>query len=120
MGSGAVVVAGAEEGVIVAALELEARFENFGRDIDKGGSEISEKTWEYLSEVSNPLNEVEWPTCCEIGERRRNTSIYQMSFAILVGTKEYDRAWKRPQESRCHSAIEPSSETFLLEDCGIC
>ena len=44
MGSGAVVVAGAEEGVIVAALELEARFENFGRDIDKGGSKISEKT----------------------------------------------------------------------------
>lgn len=41
----AVVVAGFEVGVLVSALELESGFQDFGRDVDDGGSKIAEETW---------------------------------------------------------------------------
>ena len=68
VGSGAVVVAGAEERIVVPALELEACFKHFGRDIDEGGGEVSEETCEYLSELSKPQNKENRRTCCEIRE----------------------------------------------------
>jgi len=40
---GAVVVAGVEVGVVVAALELEAGFEDFGGDVGGGGSEVGDE-----------------------------------------------------------------------------
>ena len=42
---GAVVVAGVEVGVVVAALELEAGFEDFGRDVDGRGGKIGDEAW---------------------------------------------------------------------------
>ena len=42
--SGAVVVAGFEGRVVVAALKLEAGLEDFGGDVDEGGGEVGEKT----------------------------------------------------------------------------
>ena len=40
----AVIVAGLEERVVVATLELKTGFENFGGDVNKGCGKISEKT----------------------------------------------------------------------------
>lgn len=47
----AIVVAGFEVGVVVAALELEAGFQNFRGDVDYGGCEITEKAWKLWSDL---------------------------------------------------------------------
>lgn len=39
----AVVVAGFEPGVVVASLELEAGFEDFGGNVEEGGGEVGDK-----------------------------------------------------------------------------
>ena len=37
----AVIISGAEKGIVVPALKLEAGFEYFARDVDEGGGKIS-------------------------------------------------------------------------------
>jgi hypothetical protein len=51
MHGGAVVVARVEEGVVVAALELEARFEDFGRDVYGGSGEIGDEAWDFSTSL---------------------------------------------------------------------
>lgn len=41
----AIVVAGFEPGVVVAALELETSFEDFGGYVEEGGGEVGDEAW---------------------------------------------------------------------------
>jgi len=50
---GAVVVAGVEVGVVVAALELEAGFEDFGGDVGGGGGEVGDEAWGYVRTIGS-------------------------------------------------------------------
>lgn len=43
--SAAIVVTGVEEGVVVAALELQARFEDFAGHVEGGGGEVGEEAF---------------------------------------------------------------------------
>ena len=45
IGCGEVISARREEGVVWAALELQARFEDFGGDVEDRGSEVGEEAW---------------------------------------------------------------------------
>lgn len=62
MDCGAIVVAGVEVGVIVAALQLEPRFQDLGGDVDGRGGEVGDEACEnvrsrdptYCSDVNIP------------------------------------------------------------------
>lgn len=103
--SAAVVVAGFEPGVVVAALELETGFEDFGGDVEEGGGEVGDEAWVMLA-GSQSIVEVSVLTSCQVCYLRRYSCIYHMTFAPLVCAEEDQCAWERSQHGRCDSAVQ--------------
>lgn len=101
----AVVVAGFEPGVVVAALKLEAGFEDLGGDVEEGGSEVGDETWLVLV-ADSPRVIGAALTSCQVCYLRRYSCIYHMTFAPLVCAEEDQGSWERSQHCWRNSSVQ--------------
>lgn len=115
--SGLVVVAGFEEGVVEAALQLKTGFEDFRGDVDDRGGEIGDETLTSKSALmQGPFSWKAKLTTSKIGKRMVYANVNQMPFTPFIATEEYECPRERAQKCRSDSAVETSPEALLPED----
>lgn len=115
-----VVVSRIEEGVVVASLQLHPSLQYFRGDVDDGSGEVGKETWQQVRSAPSALNAahsfVIFLTSGKIGEVRIDPRVQHPSLCEFINTKEGHRSRERAEESRRHTTVEASKQTFLSID----